>query len=386
MHTIYRVSVRETRSLLRRPVLWFCMVAAPLFCCVYFTTLMGEGLPTDLPLGLVDNDASSTSRSLARNLDAFQQTAVVREFPSVSDARRAVQRGEIYGFYYIPEGTSREAQRRVVPQVSFYTNYSYLIAGSLLYRDMRTMSELASGAAAQSVLYAKGATPQQAAASLQPIVIDMHPIGNPWLNYSVYLSNMLVPGILIIFVLMTTVYAIGVEIKEESARAWLLLARGSMWRALAGKLLPQTFAYVLMGTLFMAYFYGLLRFPCHCGIPVMWVIMLLFVLAAQGMGVFMIAALPTLRMALSFASLWGVLSFSICGMSFPVMAMHPSLQGLSLLFPLRHYFLLYVNCALDGHALMNAWPYVAALALFALLPLPLLGRLKHVMLTCKYEP
>lgn len=34
--------------------------------------MMEEGLPENLPLGVVDLDNSSTSRSLQRNLDAFK--------------------------------------------------------------------------------------------------------------------------------------------------------------------------------------------------------------------------------------------------------------------------------------------------------------------------
>lgn len=386
MQSIYRVAVREMRSLARRPLMWFCMVLAPLFCYVFFTSLMASGLPTNLPLGLVDCDRTTTTRQLARNLDAFQQTDIVREYASVSDARRDMQRGQIYGFYYIPEGTTRKAQRQTVPTVSFYTNYSFLIAGSLLYRDMRTMSELVSGAATQAVLYARGATTGQAMAFLQPVVIDSHPIGNPWLNYSVYLSNTLVPGMLMLFVFMVTVYTISMEIKEQTARGWLLAARGSMWKALTGKLLPQTLVFWLVGSLYVVYLYGFLHFPCHCGIATMLLVMALFVVASQGMGVIMITTLPTPRLGLSFASLWGVISFSICGMSFPVMGMHPVLQGVSYLFPLRHYFLLYVNCALDGYPLLNAWPFVAGLLAFAILPVLLLPRLKHTLLYCHYEP
>lgn len=386
MQSIYRVAVREMRSLARRPLMWFCMVLAPLFCYVFFTSLMASGLPVNLPLGLVDCDRTATTRQLARNLDAFQQTDIVREYANVSDARRDMQRGLIYGFYYIPEGTTRKAQRQMVPTVSFYTNYSFLIAGSLLYRDMRTMSELVSGAATQTVLYARGATENQAMAFLQPIVVNSHPVGNPWLNYSVYLSNTLIPGMLMLFVFMVTVYTISMEIKEETARGWLLAARGSMWKALTGKLLPQTLVFWIVGSLYVAYLYGFLHFPCHCGIGTMLLVMALFVLASQGMGVIMISTLPTPRLGLSFASLWGVISFSICGMSFPVMAMHPVLQGVSYLFPLRHYFLLYVNCALDGYPLMNAWPFAAALLAFAILPVLLLPRLKHALLYCHYEP
>ena len=386
MPTILKIARRELRRMASKPIYWFCMIAAPLFCFVFFTSLMAEGLPTDMPLGLVDNDNTTTSRSLARNLDAFEMTSIKEQYANVTEAREAVQRGDIYGFYYIPKGTTRKAQRQELPVVSFYTNYSYLVAGSLLYRDMRTMSELASGAASRTVLYAKGATERQAMAFLQPIVIDSHAINNPWLNYNVYLSNVILPGLLMLFIFMVTVFSIGTEVKYNTVHDWLIMARGSMFHALAGKLLPQTLIFFLIGIAFAIGLYGVLHFPCHSGLPTMLLVMFLGIIGAQGLGVFMFAMLPTLRMSLSFASLWGVISFSICGMSYPVMAMHPTLQGVSYLFPLRHYFLLYVNCALDGYPLMNAAPYVVGLLLFALLPLLLLRRLKKMLLVVPYIP
>ena len=75
------------------------------------------------------------------------------------------------------------------------------------------MSELAGGAIGRATLYAKGATEDQAMAFLQPIVIDSHVLNNPWLNYSVYLSNTIIPGILMLLIFMTTVYTIGSEMK-----------------------------------------------------------------------------------------------------------------------------------------------------------------------------
>lgn len=386
MVRLFHVARREVRRLASQPIYWFCMLAAPVLCLVFFLTLMGSGLPTNLPLGLVDDDGSATSRQLARNLDAFQQSDIVARFPTVSEARKAMQRGDIYGFYYIPEGTSRKALRQEQATVSFYMNYSYLIAGSLVFRDMKTMSELASGAAVQQVMLARGATEAQAMALLQPIVVDTHPISNPWLNYSVYLSNTLLPGVLMLFITMVTVYSIGIEVKDGTAREWLAEGGFSLTQSLAGKLLPQTVAFVLLWGLVDVVLYAWLRFPCLCGLPVMLGVSVLGVVAAQGLGVFMFAALPTLRLGLSFASLWGVISFSISGMSFPVMAMHPVLQGLSNLFPLRHYFLLYVNFALNGYDAADIWPNLVGLAAFALLPLVVGWHLKRTLLTVKYIP
>lgn len=118
---------RECRRLVSRPLYLFCMVIAPLFCYIFFTTLMDSGLPKDLPAGVVDMDDSSTSRNIVRNLDAFSQTGVVAHYSNVTDARIAVQEGKIYGFFYIPKGLSAEAQSQRQPKISFYTNYSYLI-------------------------------------------------------------------------------------------------------------------------------------------------------------------------------------------------------------------------------------------------------------------
>lgn len=383
---MFSIFLRELRRLAVQPIYWFCMVIAPLFCYFFFTSLMHEGLPESLPLGVVDEDHTVTSRNLVRNLDAFQMTDVVKTYSNVTEARKAVQQGHIYGFYLIPQGTTSEAQSQRLPTISFYTNYSYLVAGSLLYRDMRTMSELASGAASRTVLYAKGATERQAMAYLQPVVIDMHAVGNPWLNYNVYLSNVIIPGMLGLFIFMITVYGLGTELKFNTADELMQRSGGSVIVAVTGKLIPQLLVFLLSGTLYVLYLYAYLHFPCHCGLARMWCIMALFVMACQGMGVFMFTMFPTLRLGLSFASLWGVISFSISGMSFSVMAMHPILQGIANLFPLRHYFLLYVNSALDGYPLANAWPFVLALLAFALLPWPCMFRLKKVLTTYRYEP
>ena len=383
---LYHVAKRECHRLVSRPLYLFCMVIAPLFCYVFFTTLMASGLPTDLPVGAGDLDNSNTSRKLLRNLDAFSQTGIVEQYNSVNEARHAMQQGKIYGFFYIPAHLSAEAQSQRQPTLSFYTNNSYLIAGSLLFKDMKMMGELASGSAARSVLYAKGATESQAMAFLQPIVIDTHPLNNPWLNYSVYLCNTLLPGVLMLMIFMITVYSIGVEIKDRTAREWLRTGNNSIYISLVGKLLPHTVIFTIMGIFYNVYLYGYLHFPCNSGIFSMIFATLFLVLASQSLGVVMIGTFPSLRLGLSFASLWGVISFSISGFTFPVMAMHPVLQALSNLFPLRHYFLIYVDQALNGYSMAYSWINYMALLIFMMLPFLVIHRLKKALIYYKYMP
>lgn len=383
---LLNIAKREVLRIAVRPLYLFCMIIAPVFCYLFFTTLMANGLPTDLPAGVVDLDNTSTTRNIIRNLDAFQQTHIVAHYPSVMEARKAIQRGEIYSFYYIPEGTTEATLASRQPKVSFYVNYSYLIAGSLLYKDQRTISELAAGAVGRATLYAKGATEDQAMAFLQPIVIDTHALNNPWLNYSVYLCNTLFPGILMLLIFLTTIYTLGEEVKNGTGRELMRLADNSITKVLIGKLLPHTLVFFVIAVFYNVYLYGYLHYPCHSGIFPMLLAGLLLVLSSQAFGVFLFGLFGSFRLALSAASLWGVISFSISGFTFPVMAMHPTLQALCVLFPLRHYYLLYVNFALNGYPLIYAWQAVVALLVFLLLPFLILKKLRTILLQYVYVP
>lgn len=383
---LLNIAKREVLRIAVRPLYLFCMIIAPVFCYLFFTTLMANGLPTDMPAGVVDLDNTSTTRNIIRNLDAFQQTHIVAHYPSVMEARKAIQRGEIYSFYYIPEGTTEATLASRQPKVSFYVNYSYLIAGSLLYKDQRTISELAAGAVGRATLYAKGATEDQAMSFLQPIVIDTHALNNPWLNYSVYLCNTLFPGILMLLIFLTTIYTLGEEVKNGTGRELMRLADNSITKVLIGKLLPHTLVFFVIAVFYNVYLYGYLHYPCHSGIFPMLLAGLLLVLSSQAFGVFLFGLFGSFRLALSAASLWGVISFSISGFTFPVMAMHPTLQALCVLFPLRHYYLLYVNFALNGYPLIYAWQAVAALLVFLLLPFLVLKKLRTILLQYVYVP
>lgn len=377
---------REIRRLTNRPLFLFCMIIAPLFSTLFFTTLMSEGLPNNLPMGIVDLDHSPISRSISRNLNSFQQAEITSYFVDFAEARKALQKGEIYGFFYIPRNLAKDAQSMLQPTLSFYTNDSYLIAASLLFKDMKMMSELASAGVTMNVLLAKGASIQQIASTLKPIEIDAVPLNNPWVNYSVYLSNTLVPGVLALMVLLITVYTIGVEIKEQTAKKWIKQANGSIWTALWGKLIPQTVVWIAVGAFILSYLYGIMKFPCNSGYLPMFLAMVMLIFATQGLGIFIVAMIPVLRLSLSMASLWGVLSFSITGFTFPILAMSSGLQGLARLFPLRHYFILYVNQALNGNSIIYGWTSYFALLIFILLPFLVLKRLKFALLNFKHMP
>ena len=377
---------REFRRLASHRIYWFMMVFAPVFCFFFFADLLKQGLPMKLPIAVVDEDNTALSRQLYLSLEAIPQTDVILRTASFTEARKAMQKGEIYGIFHIPADFRQEVTTGREPVISFYTNETYLLPSSLAYKDMRLQAVLANGAVQQALLLAEGENGPQLQAKLMPVTVDVHPLNNPWISYAIYLSSVLMPAFVFMFAMFTTSYSISQETKEKIADQWLQLANGSIVVALLGKLLPQTLIFWVTGLLYLSILYGYMHFPLNSGFFPMFLAMALLVLSAQGFALFVTGLASRSRIALSICALWGVLSFSISGFTFPAASMPQLIQIVCNLFPVRHYYLLYVDQALNGIPMWYSWQPYLALILFVFLPLLTLPKLKLDLKENRYLP
>ncbi|MBQ9186947.1 MAG: ABC transporter permease [Prevotella sp.] len=386
LRQIYEIALRECKIFRSNLIFGFCMLVFPVMAMLFFTSLMREGQPLEMPIGIVDLDNTSTSRRIIRNLDAFQTSRVVAHYPSVSEARAAIQRNDIYAFLYIPKGTTDDLLASRQPKISYYYSMTTMVAGALLYRDLKTIATLGSASVGQATMRAKGYTDRQIKTFLQPIAIDLHQISNSTTDYNAYLSTVLVPGVIMLFIFLITAYSVGTELKFNHSKEWMAMADDRIGVALAGKLLPHTLIWLTLAFVYSWYVYGVMQFPHPGGVGMIVLTALLMVFAAQGFGLFAFGLFPSLRMSMSICSLWAVLSFSMAGSAFPVMGMDAPLQSLAWLFPLRHYYMVYQTCVLNDFPLADAWWHVAALCGFMLLPMLVVSKIRNAMLTYVYIP
>ena len=223
----------------------------------------------------------------------------------------------------------------------------------------------------------KGAYEYQMAASLQPLVLDTNPLGNPWVNYSIFLNSVILPTMLQLMIMLMTVFALGTEIKENNSKRLLIISNRSVFRLILGKLLPQTVLFLIMGIALQIVLYGFLKFPLQNGFMPMLIAMVFMVISSQALGVLMIGLFPVLRLGLSAAALFGVIGFSLVGFSFPVQIMYEPFRLLSYLYPARHYYLVYKAEALNSFPIWYALNEYMWMIAFLLLPMPILPRLKR---------
>ena len=372
---IIAVARRELRIIRQRPIYLLGSVGVIAFCAIFFLTFLKDGLPSDVPIGLVDYDYSSTSRNFCQQLDATQLGKVVH-YDSFAAVREDMNRGKIAAVCVVPVGMNDDIQANRQPKITFYVNGLYFVSGALAWKDLLQMVNLTNGAVQRQAFRARGYNDSQIMGMIRPVDVDVHQIGNVGTNYNYYLSSVLLPGVLEMIVIIVLIYSLGAELKYGTSRHLLQTSGNSIVTALAGKLLVWTLTFSAIGLILILLLFHRLHFPLAGSIWNMFLGIFLMIFASEAIAIFILEMLPVPRLALSIGALYSVLGFSLSGFTLPIEAMPPYIQGLAAAFPLRHYYLFYVQEAIFGAGFAGWWKQVIYLLIFILLPLIGLVRLK----------
>ncbi len=378
--SVWEVARREVNRMTSRSLYLLVILILPVISTLFFTSLLKTGVPTKMPIAIVDLDQTSTSRKLARNIDVTALSQVIMNLQSETEAMSELRTGNIYGFVVLQKNLQSDILASRQPVISYYYQNGFLIAGGLMQNDLTLILHTLSGGVNIQKREAMGQPEDLIMAQAQPVQLSTHLLFNPTANYSVYISTIVLPIMLQIFILLMTVYSIGIEIKEKTSHEWLRASNKSIAIALTGKLLPYTvlFFIVMMFQNFMLY--RAMQIPMQTSIGWLMFGSLLFVLAYQAIGVFCIGLLPLMRHALNLSAFYGILALTFCGFSFPIESMPEVFQYWASGFPVRHYMQIFQSQILAGFELRYSLLSYLFLSLFMLVPITIISRLKSALI------
>lgn len=78
----------------------------PAFLLIFVSAMFSNGVPEKIPVALVDNDHSSLSREIIKNIDASKSIELVETLETVAQAQHLMKSMQIYAFVEIPRGAS----------------------------------------------------------------------------------------------------------------------------------------------------------------------------------------------------------------------------------------------------------------------------------------
>lgn len=381
----HAVLLREWQRMTSRRLYFGVCIVLPLFTLFFMATIFGNGQMENIPIGIIDQDNTATSRAIVRNISAVPTFKVTKHYVNEAAARKAVQKKEIYGYLSIPPRFEQDAIAGKNAILCYYYHYALLSVGGELMAAFETSLAPVSLSPIVMEAVALGVEQDQITTFLLPVQANNHPIYNPSLDYSIYLSQPFFFVLFQVLILLITVYAVGIEIKFRTANDWLATANGNMFTAVFGKLLPYTLIFILIGWLANFVMFGILHIPFQGSWWTMNLVIAIFIIATQALGLFLFSLFPAISLVISVVSMVGSLGATLSGVTFPVPNMYPIVQDASHLFPIRHFTEIMQTMLYGGGGFIYFWPSVVILCIFPLLALLLLPHLKQAIESHKYE-
>ena len=376
MSALLNVFRRELRRMTSRRIYFASCIVLPLFSLVFMATIFDHGQMENLPVGVVDADQTSLSRSIVRMVDATPELQVTKQYANETEARKAIQRKEIYGYLLIPSG---------IKSLCYYYHNAMLSVGGELHSTFETILKQVSVTPIVTEAVGLGESQTNITSFLIPVSEEEMVSYNPNRNYAIYLTQPFFFVFLQVLLLLVTTYALGSESKFGTSDEWLQMAKGNIGIAVIGKLLPYTFIFMVMGVLANVVFFNWMKMPLPCSLWVMNGITMLFIMATQALALLLYAIFPALSLIISVVSMIGSLGATLSGVTFPVNFMDTPVYWASFLFPIRHFVEVVQSLLYLGGTFSNYWTNLVVLLLFILSPILLLPRLKRALLTHRYE-
>ena len=375
---------RETERIATNGEYRSVVVWLPLGVILFFAIFFSQEVVGSLPVAVVDEDNSYLSRRLVSMLRATHETAMVEEVANMAEARSKLLSGNVVGVVEIPNAFARNILSGTTAEVLYYDSGTNISTSSLSSKGVQTaVTSFGVGVALQRAEIL-GAMPDEAMAQAMPIGFTTYGLFNPWLNYAYYVGPCFWVMILIIASMLSTIYAVGRELRYATSVEWLRSANGSLMAGIMGKLAPATLVLWCLAVVVGVLIFGAFGAPMRGSWAVLTAGVLALIIAYQAVALAVVALTASFRLSLSLGGGYSVLAFTFSGVTFPTMAMIGWVQPLTMLFPYTYFMRLYIDQAVRGMAWWYSMIDVAAMLLFCLLPLLLFGRLKKVLVNRKF--
>lgn len=290
-----------------------------IYSVLYPQPYVGE-VVRDLPIVIIDQDNSTASRSLLRKIDVSDQVKIVSSATSISEAREAFFRRDVYGIVLIPTEFELKLLAGKPSPIAAYGDGSYL----LLYSNfMNAVTSVARSMGAQvnhARLTATGLDDGLASTLLTPVNLTHVPVFNPQGGYASYV----VPAAFVLILQQTLLMGIGL------LHAGRKLSSGLRMCAAPVAYIGLYLGWVVFTQMLLPYLYGI---PRTGSFTTLLIIAVPFLCATTAMGFALAMAIRTREGVVFLLLVMGMPLFFLSGISWPIESIPTYLHTLSLLVP-----------------------------------------------------
>jgi ABC-2 type transport system permease protein len=337
-----------------RPVFSTLVLAPLLYAAFYPQPYVNEAL-RDVPIAVVDRDGTTSSRELARRVDATSDVAVALVLPDLQSAERAVYARTVSGILLIPQNFERDLLHGRRSPVALYADASYFLIYQRVSGGVGAVARTMGAEVEAARLVGIGIDPAIAAAAVDPLPLTAVTLFNPQGGYATYL----LPAAFVLIAQQILLMGVGL-LGTLGGRGAAAETAGPV-ATVAGKML----AYLALEAVVLPFYLVVLPYlydlPRLGSVGAILLLAVPFVLAVAGLGMIVAAIFrASLAVQLALAAL-GLPFFFLSGFSWPSEAIPEAIRLISLLVPSSSAIDAFVGASQLGAPLADMRPEVLTL-------------------------
>jgi ABC-2 type transport system permease protein len=324
--------------------------------------LLGYSATSDvrnIPLVVFDQDRSVESRSLLDSYKAADYFAISKFVESEDEARALIEKGDARAALIIPpDYHQRLADGNA--QVSFILDGSDPTVAS----TSLSAAQLIGQSHATAILAEKISRTSQNLVLQPPVEVRT----TVWYNPDLVSAYFMIPGVIgmILFAITSILTATAVvRERERGTIEQLIVTPIRSWELIVGKVTPYVLLALLDTVEVLAIGHWWFGVPIRGSLSLILLLSGLFLLSGLGIGLFASTIANTQQEAMLIVWMTLLPCIFLSGFFFPLQAMPPVLQWISLLVPLRYYLVIIRALLLKGVGIDMIYDQVIALAIFA---------------------
>ncbi len=365
MKAILSILRKEFLQLRRDPKLLPVIFISPILQLL----LLGYAANLDvknIPSVICDMDGSAASRAFLDDFVNSGYFSVEARVGRMEEIDRYLDHGDAAMAFVIPKGfgdkvaARREASVMLIADgsesqsASIGVNYGTMIAAKYAQKIIFEAFERAKGL------------------GLKPVVVNAEV--RVWYNPELKSRNFMVPGVLglILMIMTMSLASLGiVRERETGTMEQLIVTPIRPHELIVGKLLPFVLIGLVDATFVITVARGWFGIPIRGSVPLLFALCLAFMLNTLGIGLFISTISRTQQQAMLTSLFFVMPQMMLSGFVFPIENMPKVFQYLTMIIPLRYFFVIIRGIMLKGAGWSELWPQAAALIVLGTLILTL---------------
>lgn len=364
LYFIAAVSKKEVRQLKRDFRLLFVIFFFPVFLLVIF----GYAINFDvrhIKLAVYDQEKSDLSRELVNSLKNSEYFDVVAYLNSIQESDKILDEKAAQCVLVIPDDFSRKIFSRQDVTLQFLIDGVDGNTASIIKNYVSMATFEMSNSISRQVYSRLGIKTHQ------PIAVE--PIF--WYNPSLQTTRFLVPGLISMILLITSVISISLTLvreKERGTQEQLNVSQLNSLELLIGKIIPYLIIAFVNAAFILLASYILFGVEVKGSFLELFLTTLLFLFSSASLGIFISVISDSQQIAFTLGTFISLLpSVILSGFIFPIDNMPFAVQILTNITPAKFFIVILRNIMLKGVGVESYFMQIIYLLIFALIPLTL---------------